>query len=111
MKTPIVKISFVAAFLFAIAFLGNSQLGLANLSADTDFTCVEEMVCEASLTEANLVCTSWSKVRTDSRCTGEHQGVCICYEYWDVERRVCGIPGSSWQWEEFRNTNYRTAGC
>ncbi|MBL6449591.1 hypothetical protein JMN32_24990 [Fulvivirga sp. 29W222] len=111
MKTPIVKISFVAAFLFAFAFFGNSQLGLANLSDNADLTCVEEMNCEILLTEADIVCTSWSKVGTGSRCTAEYQGQCICYEYYDVERRVCGIPASSWQWEEFRETNHRTAGC
>ena len=77
------------------------------LEETADASCLEEATAESS----SVVCLSWKKVSTGSRCTGTHQGMCICYEYWDNEERKCAIPGTSWGWTETRKTNFRTAGC
>lgn len=126
MKKQLVTISF-AAFLFALACFALSQQSLADHThevsighaADVMQTGQQSLATDKvsvghadDVSEASsVVCTQWTKIGTDSRCIGYHDGMCICEEYWDVERRACGIPGTSWGWYEHQNTNYRTAGC
>jgi len=108
MKKQLLKFSIVMAFLLAMSNVGFSQQSEIAINVET---CEPECsTVERSAVSRPVVCSSWMKVRTDKRCLRYYQGFCICTEYWDVERRTCHLPGTSWHWEEFRNTNYRTTG-
>jgi len=108
MKMLIIKITSFALLL--VATLGFVNVQTANASAEAPTQKIEIVDLDHTKTLLGVSCNSWVKIGTGSECTCYHNGYCIGNRYWDKERRVCGIPGSSWWWYEYRNTNYRTSG-
>lgn len=104
----ILKISSVALLL--VATLGIGNVPTAHAADDNSAPAIEIVDLDQVKAVLGVSCNSWSKYGEGSECTCTYQGSCIGNRYWDKERRVCGIPGSSWWWYEYRNTNYRTSG-
>lgn len=108
MKKMIVKITGAAIILLAAAWITNVQT--AQASAAQDAKTKQVLSLEEAKASVGVTCTGWTKIGEGSECTCYYQGTCIGNRYWDKERRACGLPGTSWWWYEYRNTNYRTAG-
>ena len=108
MKMKIAKISFAVFLLLATAWIANVQ----SVRASDDDAAQKIEVVDVDQAKATLgvTCTPWSNAGSGSECTCYHDGKCIGTRQWDLQRRVCGLPGTSWGGYDYRKINVVTAG-